>query len=63
LKQIPMQAGPAEAEATSHLFIVNPFSRRSLMSLFSTHPPAEERIKRLRSMAGYPSYDVTASAT
>jgi heat shock protein HtpX len=63
LKQIPMQAGPATAQATSHLFIVNPFSRRSLMSLFSTHPPAEERIKRLRSMAGYPSYDVTASAT
>jgi heat shock protein HtpX len=51
-KRIPMQAGPATAQATSHLFIVNPFSGKSLMSLFSTHPPAEERIKRLRSMAG-----------
>jgi heat shock protein HtpX len=54
-KRVPMQAGPATAQATSHLFIVNPFSGKSLMSLFSTHPPAEERIKRLRSMAGYTS--------
>jgi len=52
-KRIPMQAGPVTAQATSHLFIVNPFSGKSLMSLFSTHPPAEERIKRLRSMVGY----------
>jgi heat shock protein HtpX len=52
-KRIPMEAGPATAQATSHLFIVNPFSGKSLMSLFSTHPSAEERIKRLRSMAGY----------
>ena len=52
-KRIPMQAGPATAQATSHLFIVNPFAGKSMMSLFSTHPPAEERIKRLRSMAGY----------
>jgi heat shock protein HtpX len=51
-KRIPMEAGPATAQATSHLFIVNPFSGKSLMSLFSTHPPAQERIKRLRSMAG-----------
>jgi heat shock protein HtpX len=34
------------------MFIVNPLSGRSLMSLFSTHPPLEERIARLR---GYPS--------
>jgi len=52
-KRIPMEAGPATAQATSHLFIVNPFSGKSLKSLFSTHPSAEERIKRLRSMAGY----------
>lgn len=50
-KRIPMEAGPATAQATSHLFIVNPFSGKSLMSLFSTHPPAEDRIKRLREMA------------
>ena len=51
-KRILMDAGPATAQATSHLFIVNPFTGKSLMSLFSTHPSAEERIKRLRSMAG-----------
>jgi len=43
-KQLPMDASPA----TAHMFIVNPLSGRSLMSLFSTHPPLEERIARLR---------------
>jgi heat shock protein HtpX len=37
--------------ATAHLFIVNPLSGRSLASLFSTHPPAEERIARLQALA------------
>ncbi len=37
--------------ATAHMFIVNPLSGKSLMKLFSTHPPIEERIKRLRDMA------------
>ena len=36
--------------ATAHMFIVNPLSGRSLLNLFSTHPPIEERIARLRSM-------------
>ena len=38
--------------ATAHLFIANPFPQlnRSLGTLYSTHPPIEERIKRLRSM-------------
>jgi len=44
---IPMDANPA----TAHLFIVNPLSGRSLANLFSTHPPVEERIARLRAMA------------
>jgi heat shock protein HtpX len=35
--------------ATNHLFIVNP---GSLLNLFSTHPPIEERIKRLYKLAG-----------
>jgi heat shock protein HtpX len=43
-KRLPMDASPA----TAHMFIVNPLSGRSLMSLFSTHPPLEERIERLR---------------
>jgi len=38
------------SEATSHLFIINPFSGKAFISLFSTHPPLEERIKRLKAM-------------
>lgn len=37
--------------ATAHLFIVNPLRGQGLAVLFSTHPPIQERIKRLRSMA------------
>jgi heat shock protein HtpX len=37
--------------STAPLFIVNPFSARGVMALFSTHPPMEERIKRLEEMA------------
>ena len=36
--------------ATSHLFIVNPLTGSSLLKLFSTHPPMEERIARLEGM-------------
>lgn len=43
---MPMDANPS----TAHMFIVNPLTGRSLMSLFSTHPPIEERIARLRAM-------------
>ena len=47
-ERMPMDAGPA----TAHMFIVNPLSARGLMSkLFSTHPPLEERIRRLEHMA------------
>jgi heat shock protein HtpX len=45
--RIPLPAGPA----TAHLWIVNPLRGNWLASLFSTHPPIEERIRRLRSMA------------
>ena len=38
------------AEGASHLFIVNPLSGRSMASLFSTHPPIAERVRRLREM-------------
>ena len=37
--------------ATAHMMIVNPLRSGGLMSLFSTHPPIEARIERLRSMA------------
>lgn len=46
---VPMNANPS----TAHLFIVNPLSGKSLMNLFSTHPPLAERIARLRSMKPY----------
>jgi len=46
--RLPMDANPS----TAHLFIVNPLSGKSLANLFSTHPPIEERIRRLRSMEG-----------
>jgi len=45
-ERMPMQATPA----TAHMFIVNPLTGRGLMSLFSTHPPMEERIKRLEAL-------------
>jgi heat shock protein HtpX len=37
--------------STAPLFIVNPFSAKGVLSLFSTHPPIEERIERLEGMA------------
>ena len=46
-KMAPMDANPA----TAHLFIVNPLRGEGLMTLFSTHPPIQERIARLRAMA------------
>lgn len=45
-RQIPMQVNPA----TSHLFIINPLSGETVARLFSTHPPIEERVKRLKEM-------------
>ena len=45
--QIPMDANPA----TAHMFIVNPLTGGGIMSLFSTHPPIDERVRRLEEMA------------
>jgi heat shock protein HtpX len=47
--RVPMQVNPA----ASHMFIVNPLSGKRLMSLFSTHPPIAERVRRLRNMNPY----------
>jgi heat shock protein HtpX len=44
----PMRQGNP---STAHMFIVNPFSGVRLSSLFSTHPPTDERIKRLEKFA------------
>ncbi len=46
-QRIPMNANPA----TAHMFIVNPLRGGGITTLFSTHPPMEERIARLESMA------------
>jgi len=48
VRQKPMNVNPA----TAHLFIVNPLKGGDVMSLFSTHPPIQERVRRLRRMAG-----------
>lgn len=45
-ESVPMDANPQ----TAHMFIVNPLSGRPFAGLFSTHPSAAERVKRLRSM-------------
>ncbi len=41
--KVPLDANPA----TAHMFIMMPASRKGVMSLFSTHPPTEERVRRL----------------
>ncbi|NCN24860.1 M48 family metallopeptidase [Candidatus Berkelbacteria bacterium] len=38
------------SSATAHLFIANPFTKQNVSSLFSTHPPIKDRIKKLREM-------------
>lgn len=38
--------------STAHLFFANPLRGKSLAKLFSTHPPIEERVARLRSIGG-----------
>ncbi|MGB7912666.1 MAG: zinc metalloprotease HtpX [Desulfobaccales bacterium] len=48
-QRVPMDASPA----TAHMFIVNPLAGGSLMNLFSTHPPIEDRVERLRAMRSY----------
>jgi heat shock protein HtpX len=45
-KRIPLEANPS----TAHLFIVNPLRGKGIVNLFSTHPPIEERIRRLEEM-------------
>lgn len=56
--RLPMNTNPS----TAHMFIVNPLAGKGLVHLFSTHPPLEERISRLRGIPrsgdfGGPSVD------
>jgi len=46
-QRIPLEANPS----TAHMFIVNPLRGGGVTRLFSTHPPMEERIRRLEAMA------------
>jgi heat shock protein HtpX len=47
VERVPMQTNPA----TAHMFIVNPLKGQNVLNLFSTHPPVEERIRRLENLA------------
>ncbi|MFH0735920.1 MAG: zinc metalloprotease HtpX [bacterium] len=47
-KQVPMAT---VSPSSAHMFIVNPLAGKSLMKLFATHPPVEERIQRLEEIA------------
>jgi heat shock protein HtpX len=46
-KRIPLDVSPA----ASHLFIVKPLTGFAFQNLFSSHPPTEERVARLRQLA------------
>ena len=46
-----LQVSEQVADSTAHMFIVNPLSGKGLASLFSTHPPMEQRVSRLEDMA------------
>jgi len=50
-----VQANPlpvnSATQATAHMYIVNPFRAQGMANLFSTHPPVEERVRRLQAMA------------
>lgn len=48
-----VQAAPMEdaKPSTAHMFIINPLTGGSISNLFSTHPPVEKRIERLRELA------------
>ena len=51
------QARPMQVvEGASHLFIVHPLRMGGLSKMFSTHPPTEERVRRLTSMSIIPSF-------
>jgi len=50
IKKDHPKAKPKGSKTVAPLYIANPFKSQSLSSIWSTHPPIDERIKRLRSM-------------
>ncbi len=50
-KRIPLQVNEQVADSTSHMLIASPLTGKGLGALFSTHPPMDERIRRLENMA------------
>ncbi len=50
-QNIPLHVNNATANATAHMFIVSPLTAGGVAALFSTHPPMEERVRRLEAMA------------
>ena len=53
--RIPMRVNEQVAESTAHMLIVSPLFGGGFASLFSTHPPIEDRIARLEAMVGVSS--------
>jgi heat shock protein HtpX len=53
---VPLNVNPAMAS----LYMVNPLPRGGVATLFMTHPPLEERIRRLRQLDGVPSVSAVA---
>jgi len=50
--RVPLKVNEQVAESTAHMLIVSPLFGKGFASLFSTHPPLEERIARLEAMVG-----------
>jgi heat shock protein HtpX len=50
ISQVAERRGFEAAPQTAHLFIVRPSKASFIGNLFSTHPPVQERVKKLRSM-------------
>jgi heat shock protein HtpX len=51
IEQFPMEPTPGR-QASAHMFIASPFRGRDVLALLSTHPPIEDRIRRLEQLAG-----------
>jgi len=49
--RVPMQVSEQIVDSTAHMMIVSPLFGGGLGKLFSTHPPMEERVRRLEEMA------------